>query len=503
MGKASTWVWAAALGAALLAAPPAGAFCGFYVAQGDKPLTNDATMVVLMREGTRTVLSMQNDYAGPPEDFAMVVPVPAVLHAENVKTLTPEVFAHVDLLAAPRLVEYWEQNPCPPDDDESADNKEGGTGVRAKGEEGSMGNPKARMRPAVTIEAKFAVGEYDIVILAATDSLALDTWLHENGYHIPDGAADVLRPYVAAGSLFFVAKVDVHKVQFSGGRAHLSPLRFHYDTDRFSLPVRLGLLNSSGHQDLVVHILARERYDVANYPRATIPTNLDVDESAQARFPELYAALFDRTLESNPRAVVTEYSWSASSCDPCPSPTLSPSELTVLGADVMPKSAPASYGWVLTRLHTRYSRETLGDDLVFTPAPAIMGGRGDGPTTAVPSTGDNNFQGRYIVHHPWKGPVACATPRRGNWGGPPVYDQRVALPLLVRDPQVVRGKIDLATAIRTPVAGVSAGPGAPPHAEPPSPVRRFRLGMTVGVLLGAALAAVVSVRSRRRERSTS
>jgi hypothetical protein len=170
----------------------------------------------------------------------------------------------------------------------------------------------------------------------------------------------------------------------------------------------------------------------------------------------------------------------------------------------MPKSAPAVYGWVLTRLHSRYSRETLGDDLVLTPAPAIMGGRGDGPTAAVPSTGDNNFQGRYIVHHPWKGPLACALPRRGNWGGPPVYDQRPALPPLVRDPEVVRGKIDLATAIRTPLAaGASATPGAPRYGEPPSPARRFRLGMTFGVLLGAALAAVVSARSRRRERSTS
>ena len=65
--------------AALSAAPAAPAFCGFYVAGADAKLFNNATMVVLMREGTRTVLSMQNNYQGPPEDFAMVVPVPIVL----------------------------------------------------------------------------------------------------------------------------------------------------------------------------------------------------------------------------------------------------------------------------------------------------------------------------------------------------------------------------------------------------------------------------------------
>jgi hypothetical protein len=104
---------AAALGLLLAAAAPrdAGAFCGFYVGGADTKLFNNATMVVMMREGTRTVLAMQNNYQGPPSDFAMVVPVPIVLQKENVKTLPREVFDHVDALAAPRLVEYWEQDP--------------------------------------------------------------------------------------------------------------------------------------------------------------------------------------------------------------------------------------------------------------------------------------------------------------------------------------------------------------------------------------------------------
>ena len=88
-----------------LAVPrPAAAFCGFYVAGGDQKMFNDATQVVLMRLGTRTVLSMQNNYKGPPEAFAMVVPVPTVLHEADVKTLPKEVFAHVEQMGAPRLV---------------------------------------------------------------------------------------------------------------------------------------------------------------------------------------------------------------------------------------------------------------------------------------------------------------------------------------------------------------------------------------------------------------
>ncbi len=99
---------------ALAAAPAtAAAFCGFYVGSAGETLFNDATQVVLMRSGTRTVLSMQQSYKGPPEDFAMVVPVPVVLHEAQVKTLPRDVFTKVDKLDAPRLVEYWEQDPCP------------------------------------------------------------------------------------------------------------------------------------------------------------------------------------------------------------------------------------------------------------------------------------------------------------------------------------------------------------------------------------------------------
>src|SRR5688572_12696506 len=87
------------------AARAASAFCGFYVSGADAKLFNDATQVTLMREGTRTVLAMQNDYQGPPENFAMVVPVPVILQKENVKTLPRAIFEHLDQMAAPRLVE--------------------------------------------------------------------------------------------------------------------------------------------------------------------------------------------------------------------------------------------------------------------------------------------------------------------------------------------------------------------------------------------------------------
>ena len=416
------------------------AFCGFYVSGADASLYNNATMVVMMREGTRTVLSMQNNYQGPPEDFAMIVPVPVVLQEENVKTLPPEIFSRVDKLAAPRLVEYWEQDPCRP-----MVVYEMAAGAPSARRMKSSADEDSKKDYGVTIEAQFKVAEYDIVILSAKDSGGLDKWLRKNEYNIPKGANAVLRPYVEQNTKFFVAKVDAKKVKFRDGKAILSPLRFHYDAPTFTLPVRLGLLNSAGKQDLIVHTLGKgQRYEVANYKNASIPTNIRVENRVRKSFGAFYDALFERTTEKNPGAVVTEYAWDATTCDPCPEPPLTPDELATLGGDVLvpgeqdpysdiPGVVPQRkrrpswqpYGFVLTRLHYRYDKDGLDEDLVFRAAGPIVGGRGMpdqkgqlGERRAQASS-VNNFQGRYVMLNPWEGDIACENPQRGTWGGPP------------------------------------------------------------------------------------
>ena len=475
------WITALAL-ASTVAVPQARAFCGFYVGGSGESLSDDATVVVLLRDGTKTVLSMQNNYQGPPESFAMVVPVPEVLDEERVKTLPRDIFQRVDQMAAPRLVEYWEQDPCALPMPRSIAANQGPTRMAT----GSRAEAAAAADLGVTIEAEFEVAEYDIVILSARDSAGLDTWLRREGYHIPANAEPLLRPYVESDSKFFVAKVDISKVQYANvcpdapdddmpphcRQIVLSPLRFHYDSDQLALPIRLGLMNADGPQDLVVHILARnQRYEVANYPNVTIPTNIDVDKTMKNRFGEFYAALFDETLARNPGAVITEYSWQATSCDPCPGPQLGYQEIFTLGGDVVSHTEvaiggpggfrgrrPAFFGgndYVLTRLHARYDAGSVGEDLVFRAAPPIVGGRevhgddGELERGALPSS-SNNFQGRYAIRHEWTGPIECAEPRRGIWGGPP--GGMPSQPAAARNTAFApRGGLQLAEVVRSSV----------------------------------------------------
>jgi hypothetical protein len=292
-----------------LLSSPAAAFCGFYVGGGGAKLFNEATQVMLMRNDNKTALSMQNNYKGPTEDFAMVIPVPVILQEENVKTLEKNVFDKVDQLSAPRLVEYWERDPC---NLYPGGQRFGGIGV-ARGF-GSLGMRGTGMGGggAVVVEAEFSVGEYDIVILSAREATALDNWLKQNSYNIPDGAQPYFQPYIERGQYFFVAKVNTEKVTFEDGKAVLSPLRFHYDSEEFELPIRLGMINSTGKQDLLIYILAEnQRYETANYDNVTIPTNIEVSPRVKEDFGGFYEALFSRTVEENPKSVVTEYSWGA------------------------------------------------------------------------------------------------------------------------------------------------------------------------------------------------
>jgi hypothetical protein len=475
----------------LLAPQRAQAFCGFFVAGGDAKLINNASQVVLMRKGNRTVMTMSNNYQGPPEDFAMVVPVPVVLKKEDVKTLPMDVFDRVDSLSAPRLVEYWELDPCRPPEPmyESL--------ARAMPAPAAAPARKAKANDlGVTIEARFTAGEYEVLILSAKESSGLETWLRLNKYRIPEGAAAALAPYVRDKSKFFVAKVDSKKVKRDAqGAVQLSPLRFAFDSNELRLPVRLGLLNANGKQDLIVYVIHPDtRFEVANYANAFIPTNLEVADQVRQSFGSFYAELFDATIDRLAgKAVVTEYAWQTTGCDPCPVPPLTPSDLATLGMDVIepgsvvvpskpgapnpPRVAPRPFfgggaSWVLTRLHTRYSKQTLSEDLVFRQAPPVRGGRAkrDGTSgdagASVEMDGTNNFQGRYIIRHYWTGPVKCKDPRYNAWGGPPGNESGQQAPTAAKGlAQAPRGKVALRGVVRSPVPLLGI-PASPPPRRP-------------------------------------
>ncbi len=424
------------LAAATVLPMSAHAFCGFYAGKADASLFNEASQVVLVRDGNRTVLSMLNDYSGPLREFALIVPTPTVLTQGQVRVAEKATFERLDAYSSPRLAEYHDGDPC---------QFSLGWGedlyprvmYAASAAGGAQRAEVMRSRDkalGVTVEAQYTLEEYDIVSLSATQSDGLEIWLRENGYTIPKGASAALKPYINQGMKFFVAKVNL-KEQSRLGYSTLRPLQFAFESEKFMLPMRLGMLNAPPNkaQDLIVYVLTKNgRVESSNYRTAKLAANENIPPFVKPKFKDFYKALYDNaTAREDYRVVFTEYFWDMGWCDPCAAEPLTQTELRKAGvfwvggedvqagdtgdtggtggprAQPLPGTSrlpapsvrpiPPSMGGgaqpvMLTRLHVRYTANTFPEDLMLT------------------QTKDRqNWQTRYVIQNPYAGSVSACS----------------------------------------------------------------------------------------------
>lgn len=372
--------------AALLTPSLARAFCGFYVAKADAKLFNKSSKVVMARKGEQTAVTMASDYQGDPREFALVIPVPTVVTREQIKVVESALVDHLDAYSAPRLVEYFDPDPC----------QQREVLVLGSLPASSSHTPPAPSDLGIKIEAEYSVGEYDILILSATHSDGLATWLSKSGYHVPANAAPVLGSYIRQNMKFFVARVNLRE-QAKLGYNFLRPIQVSYATNKFMLPIRLGTVNSNGPQDMIVLMLTeRGRVEPTNYRTTRIPSNVEIPIYTKIMFDSFYRAMFDIKVKKDDMSVVyLEYAWDMGWCDPCAADPLSNDQLAALGAfwvdPAVSKSPMQSANAFITRLHVRYDAAHFPEDLMFQ------------------ETSDrSNFQGRFLLRYPFTGPVACA-----------------------------------------------------------------------------------------------
>ena len=381
----------------------AAAFCGFYVSKADGTLKNKTSQVILVRDGNRNVITMYNDFKGNLKDFAMVVPVPVVLQKKDIKVVNQSIFTTLNEYSKPRLVEYYDQNPCSQGVlDEVAVTALAGnaSGIRVRG------SAKFKEEEKVKIEAKYLVGEYDILILSAKESTALKTWLDDNGYKIPAGADEVLEPYIKSNLKFFVVKVnEAEKKKLPGD--FLRPIQISFSSPKFMLPIRLGMANADGDQDMIVYAFTKKgRIETTNYRTVTLPTGKNIPLFVKNNFANFYANLFQNQWSKEGKALaMLEYAWDVSpknfvKCDPCVATAPSAQDLVQAGVwwinrdwtnyDDVYGEDDYSDNVYFTRLHVRYNRKSFPQDLVF---------------QVTPNT--DNYQARYVITHPATGDFNC------------------------------------------------------------------------------------------------
>lgn len=377
-------------------------FCGFYVAKADVKLFNKTSQVIIAKNGEMQTVTMSSDFEGEVKDFAMVVPVPVVLEEKDIRTVNRMLFDKLDTYSAPRLVEYYDQNPCyKPVYYDYARTAGAPKMAMSKAENVEM---EAKKDYGVTIEAKYTVGEYDILILSAKESGGLEQWLIDNEYKMPVGAKEVLDPYIKTNMKFFVCKVNLDNYQ-ANGAVPLKPLQITYKSPKFMLPIRLGMANANGPQDLIIYMYSQTgRIETTNYRTALIPTDFKVPLFVQGEFGEFYRDLYNKAHSREGKNVVfLEYAWEVSPmqnvfCDPCVGDPPMVQDLKEAGVDwLVSKGRDYHTGGnvydgkvFFTRMHVTYDREHFPQDLMFQETP-----------------NKQTFQGRYVLTHPASGDFSC------------------------------------------------------------------------------------------------
>ena len=411
--------------AALLALVPsaASAFGGGFVSTDTAP-TVTGSRIIVAHDGERTVLTLAPRVSGGSGDFALIIPTPTVPSADDVRLVAPDTVAAIDAFTAPRLLSYSCDDLHPYGQDTGRYNYygygygyyyvqttdrvyggpfrahsgrglfscEGGPGTRWYGPYGEYVAGPRDTGAADTADTDAPDGAgggtivttafrddwteatYDTAVFSADTRDALDAWMTERGLAPTPQQSAVLDEYVAAGRGFVAAAVA------GSSAGSLPPLQIAFDGPLDSVPLRLGLAQSPGEQDVVlISIDASDagRAEVVDWPKTSIPDACMVDQTEQGAFTARYesdlataiAASASHATDTDTDAGsawagwVVEFAGSPLVCDPCPDGPLTTPQLAELGA-----SAPAAQLWV-TRLRLRYTVDGVPTDPGLTHAP--------------------------------------------------------------------------------------------------------------------------------------
>ena len=137
------------------------------------------------------VLATGQDWDDPQTraDYAWVVPVPTQMEQDDFTVLEDglHLFAELDDLTEPRA-RIWRTPGC---------------GCAGPASSGDAGQPLG-----VSELSAFAVEQYQIHILSATESRDLQGWLQENGYAFSADSVPILQHYVDRGWYFAAVRVS-------------------------------------------------------------------------------------------------------------------------------------------------------------------------------------------------------------------------------------------------------------------------------------------------------
>ena len=288
MRKVHVLFAAAALGLVTMAAESDASACGGCFTPPETPTVVTDHRMILSIAKQQSTLYDQISYSGDPSSFAWVLPISGSV---TVGLSADIVFQSLDQLTQTAVLPPPRNCPaapvCPSDD---------------RGGSLSAASPNESADAGVAVTKREVVGPYDTVQLHATDPTALQTWLAQNGFSLPDDVKPVVTSYVDEHFDFLALKLLPGK-----GVNDMRPVRVTSTGASSVLPLRMVAAGTGAVVGISLWVVGEGRYEPQNFPTfSVLPGDLAWDWTQnKSNYLEIRA---QKTTENNGRAWEVESS---------------------------------------------------------------------------------------------------------------------------------------------------------------------------------------------------
>ena len=402
---------------ALLASAPADACGGFFCSgtttttttqtgtiTGEAPVTQKSERILFSVDGQGGTITTYVEVAyvqNEEVDFAWIIPLPEVIAAEDVTTISADFFNALEMETAPTFSFWWQEVNYNTNYNSSyggggyydyGDDSSGGCGCAASSDKSDNGSIMASgggysntagsssttgtAQVDVAVVSEAVVGPFAIEIITAQDALEFGVWLGDNGYDLPDGALEPLTHYVDMGAAFLGVKLapDVPE-------GPIDTLVFTYPAAAPMIPIVLTRIAVCPNLPVVTYILADEPWGPDNWFEAENPAlSTRPTEDGSIDYADLVTAEID---DFGGHAFIREFAMPTDQFDVSPQ-----------GLEDIVNSKP-----YLTRLRGELAPAEMTEDPVFKPYPYATDVAGayeielDGPPGFTTSTSTSRRSG--------------------------------------------------------------------------------------------------------------
>jgi len=287
-----------ATAAMMLADHPSAHACGCFAPPSPAvPVVQAGERILFAMEDGQVTAHVQIQYSGDAEEFAWLVPVPAV---PEVGVGTDELFNQLIATTQPRyqITRIYSGN-CPFDPSlRSAESAQSSNDSRDGADAGGSAPDPS---PLIVQDV---VGPYAFAVLDAGSKAPMLEWLNENGYFVPTGTEDVIDPYIRPNSYFLALKL-----RKGTSVGDLQPVVLTYPSELPMIPIELTGVAAEPDMGVMVWMLGESRAIPRNYFH-TVVNDARIDWlNAGINYVEVVTAAVDDA--RNHHSFVTEYAGSS------------------------------------------------------------------------------------------------------------------------------------------------------------------------------------------------